>query len=149
MYACDLRKPAVSRIHLLKRMTLELREIQALRIIRILMELISFGILGRGSHNVHRRMKFSFGRLALFDRWIDSGKYRSNRGLWSISDNLRRHTFFLRFGGHCELGSLGIEKRVDVKRPRPWGASGAEQVGDVTARLGKAMVIGASKADYI
>ena len=37
MYACDLRKPAVSRIHLLKRMTLELREIQALRIISILM----------------------------------------------------------------------------------------------------------------
>lgn len=44
MYAYDLRNPAVSRIHLLKRMTLELREIQALRMISILTELISFEI---------------------------------------------------------------------------------------------------------
>jgi len=68
----DVRNPRVDNIHLLKRITLELREIQTL-FIRISKQFgLQGSILGEPLHDVEGRMNSIRGRLLqLLDFWVD------------------------------------------------------------------------------
>ena len=114
----DLRNLAVSKIHLLKRMMLELRVIHVLIVASVSIGARLVDVLIGLLHHIDSWMKLRSWRFLFLDIWIDSRQHWC-RSVSHRTANVCGHAFLLvvLLGvAHVDLGELSVEKRMDVKR---------------------------------